>query len=282
MGHTNPEEHTMQEIKTSKLNVTEKTNQEITAFSALREYQTLAAAQEYAKNGGYIASLPKIVEWSINDREFFSKQSVTPYSEESVGRTKYGNDVIVITHGGGILLNSKEKIKEGAKNNSQINGEISKQDFHNLLEGTLPDGSEISVCLFNELHMSAEKLPEPYGVILDLESVQKYSPRGSQQIPNLYKLERGDLQRDNLLISRVGGRKKAIDYLLQSRIGQEDDDAVWDDLGKRHNFHNSHDFEDFNGGYESTLLLRASRGGFFYHSMNMGDVRFLAAPGKKG
>ena len=52
---------------------------------------------------------------------------------------------------------------------AQFVGKISEQEAHDVLEGRLPDGTEVPVYPFEEFKQGISDLPIRYGVILDYE-----------------------------------------------------------------------------------------------------------------
>ncbi len=127
--------------------------------------------------------------------------------------TKQGNHVVVAVHGGGIYASPDrfEKLYRAnqARSNSegftgQYAGKISSREAFDVLEGRLPDGTEIPVFPYDEFRRGVANLPRRYGVILDLETARK-AKRGY----NTFEV----LKEEPLMIIRAGGVEAAAAYL---------------------------------------------------------------------
>jgi hypothetical protein len=149
-------------------------------------YATIAyrRALEYAGDDGFVASMPQLLH----------ARTKAPYdniiwntwfranSEENVVTTKQGNHVVVTVHGGGIFA-SPERFERSLRadlsryNSEGLTGQyapkISEQEARDVLEGRLPDGSEIPVYPFAEFKRGVADLPRRYGVVLDFEVAKK-------------------------------------------------------------------------------------------------------------
>jgi hypothetical protein len=137
----------------------------------------------------------------------------TSNSEECVVTTKQGNHVVVAVHGGGILATPErfERSLHADQNRSNPEGltgdyaaKISEREARDVLEGKLPDGTEIPVYAFEDLKRGIAGLPRRYGVILDYELARK-SKKGFQSF---------DVLRDEPnMIVRAGGVEPLAAYL---------------------------------------------------------------------
>lgn len=175
----------------------------------------LRRALRYAGDDGFVASLPQL----LHSRATAPYDSIvwntwfTSNSEECVVTTKQGNHVVVAVHGGGILA-SPERFEESL--NADLNllnpegltntyaAKISEREARDVLEGKLPDGTEIPVYPFDEFKRGIPNQPWRYGVILDFELARK-SKKGFQSF---------DLMRDEPnLIVRTGGVEPLVAYL---------------------------------------------------------------------
>jgi len=144
----------------------------------------LKQALIYAGDDGFVASLPQLLHARANapyDNIVWNTW-FTSNSEESVVTTPQGNHVVVVVHGGGIfaLPERFERVYRAnvARSNSegytgQYAGKISEQEARDVLEGKLPDGTEIPVYPFDEFKRGITDLPRRYGVILDYELARK-------------------------------------------------------------------------------------------------------------
>jgi len=90
----------------------------------------------------------------------------------------------------------------------QYAGKISEQEACDVLEGKLPDGTEIPVYMFDEFKRGVADLPIRYGVILDFEMARK-STRGYETF-NVLKDE------PNMIV-RAGGVEANMAYLDKFR-----------------------------------------------------------------
>jgi len=144
----------------------------------------LQRALHYAGDDGFVASLPALLHARANapyDNIIWNTW-FTANSEESLVTTKQGNHVVVAIHGGGILATPErfEKTLHADMNYENSEGltgddaaKISEREAIDVLEGKLPDGSEIPVYPYEEFEQGIANLPSRYGVILDLELARK-------------------------------------------------------------------------------------------------------------
>ena len=179
----------------------------------------LRRALNYAADDGFVASMPQLLHARATapyDNIIWNTW-FTANSEESVVTTAQGNQVVVAVHGGGIFA-SPERFersfhadlnptsKEGLT--GQTAARISEKEAKDLLEGRLPDGTEIPVYPFDEFKRGQAKLPRRYGVILDFEMARK-SKRG---------YERFEILKDEPnMIVRAGGVEPLAAYLDKFR-----------------------------------------------------------------
>jgi hypothetical protein len=179
----------------------------------------LRLAREYAGDDGFVASLPQLFHARVTAAydNIIWNTWFTSNSEESVVTTKQGNHVVVAVHGGGIFT-APERFEtvyraNQARSNSegftgQYAGKISVQEARDVLEGKLPDGSEIPVYTFDEFERGIADLPWRYGVILDYGLARK-SKKGFQGF---------DVLKDEPnMIVRAGGVEPLVAYLDKFR-----------------------------------------------------------------
>ena len=179
----------------------------------------LRRALQYAGDDGFVASMPALLHARTNASydNIIWNTWFTANSEESVVTTPRGNRVVVAVHGGGIFA-SPERFERSyhadlnRSNSEGITGQtaakITEHEAHDVLEGKLPDGSEIPVYHFNEFKQGVADLPMRYGVILDFEMARK-SKRGYESI---------DVLRDEPnMIVRAGGVGRLAAYLDKFR-----------------------------------------------------------------
>ncbi len=179
----------------------------------------LRRALQYAGDDGFVASMPALLHARTNASydNIIWNTWFTANSEESVVTTPQGNRVVVAVHGGGVFA-SPERFERSyhadlSRSNSEgITGQtavkITEREAHDVLEGKLPDGTEIPVFPFDEFKRGVAGLPLRYGVVLDFEMARK-SKRGYESI---------DALRDEPnMIVRAGGVEPLAAYLDRFR-----------------------------------------------------------------
>jgi len=176
----------------------------------------LKLALEYAGDEGFVASMPQLLHARVNadfDNEIWNTWFFTSNSEETLAKTAQGNCVAVTVHGGGIFATPERfrKLYLSSVNRSGKTGftglfgaKITEREALGVVEGKLPDGSEIPVFPFNEFKQGITNLPRHYAVVMDFEMARK-SKCG-------YALF-DELKDDPLMIVRAGGVEAAAAYL---------------------------------------------------------------------
>ena len=179
----------------------------------------LRRALDYAGNDGFVASMPALLHARANapyDNIIWNTW-FNPYSEESLAKTPQGTHVVVTVHGGGIFGSPEryEKLFRASTNRfcelgftGLFAGKITEREAHNVLDGKLPDGSEIPVFPFDEFNRGIADLPRHYAVVMDFE-MAKNCRSGYQKFD--------DLKDDPLMIVRAGGVEAAAKYLDKAR-----------------------------------------------------------------
>jgi hypothetical protein len=175
----------------------------------------LRRAQEYAGDDGFVASMPQLLHARANadyDNIIWNTW-FTSNTEESVVTTPQGNRVVVVIHGGGIY-GTPERFEQLYRANvdrsnlagftGQYAGKISAREARDVLEGKLPDGSEVPVFSFDEFKQGVADLPIRYGIILDFEMARS-SLRGYETFEIL--------KDEPNMIARAGGVEANIAYL---------------------------------------------------------------------
>ncbi len=179
----------------------------------------LRRALDYAGDDGFVASMPQLLQARTNapyDNIIWNTW-FTSNSEESVVTTPQGNHVVVAVHGGGIYASPErfERTYRASVNRSspegftgQYAGKITEREASDVLNGKLPDGSEIPVFQFDEFKRGVADLPLRYAVVLDFELARK-STRGYDPF---------DVLKDEPnMIVRAGGVEPLAAYLDKAR-----------------------------------------------------------------
>jgi len=179
----------------------------------------LQRALSHAGEDGFVASMPQLIHArthapydNILWNTWFSS-----YSEENVVTTPQGNHVVVVIHGGGIYASPArfEKMYYASTDHRSVHGytaqfvgKISEREAHDVLEGRLPDGTEVPVYPFEEFKQGIADLPNRYGVILDYELAR-------QSLSGYVEFE--VLKDDPNMIVRTGGVAANAAYLDKFR-----------------------------------------------------------------
>jgi len=179
----------------------------------------LRRALQYAGDDGFVASMPQLLHARTNapyDNIIWNTW-FTSNTEESVVTTSKGNHVIVAIHGGGIFA-SPDRFERSfhadinRHNSEGVTGQsaakISEQEARDVLDGRLPDGTEVPVYAFDEFKRGIADLPMRYGVIFDYEMARK-STRGYDTFEVL--------KDEPNLIVRAGGIEPLAAYLDKFR-----------------------------------------------------------------
>ncbi len=179
----------------------------------------LRRALQYAGDDGFVASMPALLHARTNASydNIIWNTWFTSNTEESVVTTKQGNHVVVAVHGGGILASPERFERSHHANLDRSNSEglnrytaarISEIEARDVLNGKLPEGSEIPVYPFDEFKRGVADLPRRYGVVLDFELAKK-SKRGYESFDVL--------RNDPNMIVRAGGVEPLAAYLDKAR-----------------------------------------------------------------
>jgi hypothetical protein len=194
----------------------------------------LKRALEYAGNDGYVASLPALLHARADapfDNEIWDTWFFTANSEESMVQTPEGNHVVVIVHGGGIFSTPQRFRKLYLASTWRdsddgftglFGGKIRDEEAHAILEGRCPDGSEIPVYSYSEIHNTIADLPRRYAIVMDFETART-SKCGLTPFD--------ELKDDPLMVARAGGPGAAAVYLDKAR-----EYYVTDVMGSWHRF----------------------------------------------
>ena len=193
------------------------TDIEMEAEIILEPYKpdALRRALEYAGDNGFVASMPQLLHAraTANYDNVIWNTWFTANSEESVVTTPQGNHVVVAIHGGGIyasperfemMFHASTDPRNTHGYTDQHAGKISKREAREVLEGKMPDGTEVPVYPFEEFKKGISELPIRYGVILDFE-LARQSLRGYEAFDVL--------KDDPNMIVRAGGVDANAAYL---------------------------------------------------------------------
>ena len=179
----------------------------------------LRRAREYAGDDGFVASMPALLHARADapyDNIIWNTW-FNPNSEESVVTTPQGNHVVVTVHGGGIFASPDRFEKLFRANTNRFcevgftglfAGKITEREAHDVLNGRLPDGTEIPVCSYDEFLQGVANFPRHYAVVMDFETAKKCRC-GYEAFD--------DLKDDPLMIVRSGGVEPAAAYLDKAR-----------------------------------------------------------------
>ncbi len=175
----------------------------------------LQRALRYAGDNGFVASMPALLHARINvsyDNIIWNTW-FTANSEECVVTTPRGSPVVVAVHGGGIFATPgrfERSLRADLNRHNpegltgQYAAKITETEARDVLEGKLPDGSEIPVYPFDEFKRGVADLPRRYGVVVDFE-MAKNATSGYQPFDEL---------KDNpMMLVRAGGAGAAMAYL---------------------------------------------------------------------
>ncbi len=179
----------------------------------------LQRALDYAGDDGFVASMPQLLHARANASydNIIWNTWFTSNSEESVLTTPQGHLVVVTVHGGGIFATPARFRQLFHANVSRFcddaftglfAGKILETEAHDLLDGKLPDGSEIPVFQFDEFKRGHTDLPRRYAVVMDFATARK-SKNGYEPFD--------ELQEDPVMIVRAGGVDAAAAYLGKAR-----------------------------------------------------------------
>jgi hypothetical protein len=180
----------------------------------------LRRALEYAGDDGFVASMPQLLHARTSasfDNEIWNTWFFTSNSEESVATTPQGIHVAVAIHGGGIFATPERfrKLYLASVSRSSLDGftglfgaKILEREAQDVLDGKLPDGTEIPVFPFDEFKQGVANLPRRYAVVMDFE-MARTSKCGFASWD--------DLKDDPLMIVRAGGVEAAARYLDKAK-----------------------------------------------------------------
>jgi len=179
----------------------------------------LRLALEYAGDDGFVASMPALLRARTNTSydNIIWNTWFNPNSEENVLTTPQGNHVVLAVHGGGIFGSPArfEKLFHASTSRfcevaftGLFAAKITEREAHDVLDGYLPDGTEIPVFPFDEFKQGIKDMPRRYAVVTDFETARN-SRNGYEAFD--------DLKDDPVMIVRAGGVEAAAAYLDKAR-----------------------------------------------------------------
>jgi len=172
----------------------------------------LAQALEYATPKGYVATLPELIASKIKSGKThdFWQEAYDVQTEESIGIYNKGlfykknKPVLVIVNGGGILT---PKRIETAYTDGLINGYVkyTQKEFNDLINGKLPDNTEIQLYTFEEIKKGISNLPHQFGVITPYKIVQEITSERHHRSDCFNTYQKDAFITNPLAIARAGG-----------------------------------------------------------------------------
>jgi hypothetical protein len=139
----------------------------------------LQQALDFAGPNGYVATMPELIAAKLkaSDDHDFYKNWYAVHTEENIGIDPKGRfyaanePVLVLVNGGGIL--TPERIRK-AYDEGLINGsaKYSDEEFSDLLDGKLPDGTSIELYSFEDIKRGVSNLPHRFGVVMPYSMAQ--------------------------------------------------------------------------------------------------------------
>jgi len=211
-------------------------------------------AQEQAGiEGGRIASFSDIVQARLvaDGKNVIWHCNPCCATTESAGRTPAGNQVCVVTHGAGILMNP-EKIRLALERKNifwdqrchQSRIMYTDDEFKDLLCGRLPDGAELPAFSYSDF-LRQNTLPSEYSVIIDFDEIYKSAVESFE--PGV------------LAIARVGGEEKTRKYIASYR----------EQKGDKFNFDTDYVIFDFDTPCGNLLKVHSAFGCYLNNIKNV-------------
>ena len=189
----------------------------------------LKEALEYANTvNGFIATMPELIAAKLKasvDHDFW-ENGCDVHTEENIGIDKKGRfytkdePVLVVVNGGGILTPPRifKAYEDGLIDNS---ARYSDQEFDDLLDGKLADGTSIQLHKFEDIKNGISDLPHRFGVVM---------PYSMAQNTESGYFNKTDFMNNPLVIARAAELENLEAYF--ERAKDTDDDT----LGNHHPF----------------------------------------------
>lgn len=141
----------------------------------------LQLALDFAGPKGYVVTMPELIATKAKTGKInnsFKEIFYNAHTEENIGVDKQGRfyavnkPVLVLVNGGGIL--NPKRIKKAC--DKTFFNECSKyadDEFNDLLDGRLPDGTSIKLYHFNdEIMNNISDLPHQFGIVMPYSVAQ--------------------------------------------------------------------------------------------------------------
>jgi hypothetical protein len=181
----------------------------------------LQEALDYVGANGYVATIPELIATKLKadkSHDFWQKWYAV-HTEENIGIDTKGRfystnePVLVVVNGGGILTPDRimKAYDEGLISNS---AKYEPQEFDDLLDGKLPDGSAIKLYHFDdEIKKGVSDLPHRFGVVMPYSMAQG-TKSGYHQ--------KKDFMENPLVIARAGGIENLEPYYEMAKASDGD------------------------------------------------------------
>ncbi|GEM_PF-2944605 len=150
----------------------------------------LQEALDYATPEGIVVTMPELIAAKIkaDKKHDFWTNWHTVYTEENIGIDKKGlfykkgEPIVVIVNGGGIL--TPARIRQAyAGGLIDHSAQYTNTEFDPLLEGHLPDGSNIKLYKLEDVQKGLGVLPHRFGVVLPYKTASKTISGFQKNIP---------------------------------------------------------------------------------------------------
>jgi hypothetical protein len=177
-------------------------------------------ALDYVGANGYVATMPELIATKLKadkSHDFWQKWYAV-HTEENIGIDTKGRfysanePVLVVVNGGGILTPDRimKAYDEGLISNS---AKYEPQEFNDLLDGKLGDGSQIELFSFEQIKDGVSDLPHRFGVVMPYSMAQG-TKSGYHQ--------KKDFMENPLVIARAGGIENLEAYYEMAKASDGD------------------------------------------------------------
>ena len=180
----------------------------------------LQQALDFAGPSGYVATMPELIAAKVKaDKSHnFWQNWHTVHTEENIGIDSKGRfytanePVLILVNGGGIL--TPTRIKQ-AYEKGLISGsaKYKPEEFDNLLDGKLPDGTSIELYNFEDIKKGVSNLPHKFGVVMPYSMAQN-TESGYHQ--------KEEFMANPLVIARAGGVENLESYYEKAKHSDGD------------------------------------------------------------